>query len=154
MRFLITKELKDNKLLKLLIISLVSFFILFLILDVLLHHYQIGLSISSATETILGNEENFIEPIIFDALLERVHIDIFISMILITLITLIYIRVDKKAYNILIHLLFISAIISQIILILSYYYGDLLVISWILLFLLWHLLAFYICFIILWKLTR
>ena len=43
----------------------------------LLHHYQIGLETSKAIETIMGNEEEFTDPILFDALLERVHIDLF-----------------------------------------------------------------------------
>lgn len=154
MKFLITKELKDNSLLRLLVTLLVSFFMLFLALNIVLHHYQIGLNLDKAMESIIGDADNFIEPILFDILIERVHIDIFISMILLTLLVIIYIRVEKKPKNIFIHIVFLSNIFSNISFILGYYYGEIFIILWIGLFLLWHIFSFYISFIIVRELIK
>lgn len=154
MKFLITKELKDNSLLRLLVTLLLSFFMLFLALDILIHHYQIGLNLDKAIETIIGDEDNFIEPILFDVLIERVHIDIFISMILLTLLVIIYIRVEQKPKNIFIHIVFLSNIFSSISFILAYFYGEIFIILWIGLFLLWHIIAFYISFFVIRELIR
>jgi len=86
------KEFEKNPLLKKLILFLVFTLLLFLGLDVLVHHHQIGLTLATATDTILGNEEEFLDPILFDSLLERVHADILSAMIVLMLLATILIR--------------------------------------------------------------
>ena len=154
MKFLVVKELRHNPLLKSVVFLLVAFLGLFLVSDVVLHHLQIGLSLTSATETLLGNEEAFIEPILFDALLERIHIDIFTSMMTLVLLSIIYMRVLDQEKSKSIHLAFISAILAPIVLILAYFYGTFFIILWIVLFILWHLSGLYLSMRIVWSLLR
>jgi len=148
-----SKELSKNPLLQRLIIFLTLTLILYLGVDILLHHQQIGLTFQTARETILGNEEAFLDPILFDTLLERTHSNLLTSMITLMLLTSIYIRVSKY-YNKrqpAVHLVFSTAILSHCALILSQTY-PIFIDFWIVLFLLWHLIAFYLSFMIIWKL--
>jgi hypothetical protein len=154
MKFLVTKELHQNPLLRSLVLFFVAVLSLFLLSDIVLHHYQIGLTPSLATETLLGNEDAFIEPLLFDVLLERVHSSIFTSMITLILLSIIFMRVQDVEKNKLIHIAFLSAIFTPLCLILAYFYGSVFIAAWIALFLLWHSVALYLSFFILWKLFR
>ena len=155
MKFLVTKELWHNQLLKWLVVLLVVMLLLFLVSDVLLHHFQIGLEPSKAIETILGNEEEFTDPILFDALLERVHIDLFTSTITLMLLAVIYVRVTPQSSlkSLPIHLSFLTAILSHITLIGGFYAGEVLIQLWVLLFVVWHILALLLSFYILFRLV-
>lgn len=154
MKFLVTTELQQNPLLKLLIGFFVGILILFTGLDLLLHHYQIGLTLEMAKTTILGDEEAFIEALLFDVLLERIHISLFISMLMLVLLVITYMRVTKNIANKMIHVAFIAAIAAPISLLLGYFFGEIFISLWIGFFILWHLCAFYFSAVILWKLLR
>jgi len=108
-----------------------------------LHHYQVGLTPTLAMETILGHEEAFLEPMLLSALLERIHMDIFISMITLMLLVVMYIRVSKERKNKMIHLTFLSAILAPFSLLLGYFYGEVFIFLWLGLFVMWHLFALY-----------
>ena len=155
MKFLVTKELWHNQLLKWLVVLLVLMLLLFLVSDVLLHHFQIGLESSKAIETILGNEEEFTDPILFDALLERVHIDLFTSTITLMLLAVVYVRVapQDKLKSLPIHLSFLTAIFSHMALMGGFYAGEIIIQLWIGLFLLWHIIAMFMSFYIIAKLV-
>jgi len=152
MKFLVTKELSQNRLLRLQVLWLTAILVLFLLTDVVLHHYKIGLTPSLALENILGNEEAFIEPILFSVLLENIHIDLFISMITLMLLVVIFIRVVHKRKNKLIHVAFLSAVLAPLCLLLGYFYGAAFIYLWIAFFILWHLTALYFAFSIFRKL--
>lgn len=152
MKFLVTKELEQNRLLTLQVLWLTSILTLFLVSDIVLHHYQIGLTPVLALETILGNEEAFLEPMLLSALLERIHIDIFISMITLMLLVVIYIRLSKERKNKMIHLAFLSAILAPVSLLLGYFFGEIFIFLWLGLFVVWHLCALYFSLMIFRKL--
>ena len=146
-------SLRKNPLLKKLILFLVFTLILFLGLDVLVHHHQIGLTLTTATDTILGNEEEFLDPILFDTILERVHGDILSAMITLMLLSTILIRLSPKSKQRLVHFSFITAILTPIALLIAPS-TTLFILLWIVLFLLWHILAFVMGLSILWKLLK
>jgi hypothetical protein len=143
MKFLVTKELSDNKLLREQVLWLTAILVLFLFMDLVLHHYKVGLNPSLVIENILGNEEAFIEPILFSVLLENIHIDLFISMLTLMLLVAIFIRVVHNPKTKLIHLAFLSAILAPLSLLLGYFYGEVFINLWIVFFVLWHLTALY-----------
>lgn len=145
------KELNKNPLLKKLILFLVFSLLLYLGLDVLLHHQQIGLTLSMATNTILGNEEEFLDPILFDTLLTLTHANILSSMISLMLLAVILIRLNPNRKQYFIHFSFITAILNHIFLLLTFLYSWAILI-WIVLFMLWHLLALLMGIHIMWKL--
>lgn len=152
MKFLITKELSSNKLLRTQVLWLTAILVLFLISDIVLHHYKIGLTSSLAIENILGNEEAFMEPMLFSVLLENIHIDLFISMITLMLLVVIFIRVGHNRKTKMIHLAFLSAVLAPLSLLLGYFYGVVFIYAWIGFFILWHITALYFAFIIFRKL--
>jgi len=143
MKFLVTKELGQNKLLRVQVLWLTALLALFLVSDMVLHHYQVGFVPSLAIEHILGNEEAFIEPIIFSVLLENIHIDLFVSMITLMLLVVIFIRVTNSRDSKVIHLAFLSAILAPLSLLLGYFYGASFIYLWIGFFILWHVFALY-----------
>lgn len=152
MKFLVSKELSGNRLLRLQVLWLTAILALFLAADIVLHQYKIGLTPALAYEHILGNEEAFVEPIIFSVLLENIHIDLFVSMITLMLLVVIFIRVAEEGKTKMIHLAFLSAILAPLSLLLAYFYGEIFIDLWIGLFMLWHLCAFYFVLVIFRKL--
>lgn len=155
MKFLVTKELEKSIFLKYLMGSLVLFVVVFLVTDVIFHHYFIGLTVDQATTTLFGNEETFAEPILFNALLLQVHIDFFFSMFILLILAVIYIRLyvrDQSTY-IWIHILFISGFMSPLLLLLNYFLSySIGVLVWIIVFYIWHIVALILCVKIIWKL--
>jgi len=145
-KFLTTKELNENPFLRYLIAGLLAFFVLFLISDIALHHLQIGLSFKEACSLILGDEEEFIEPILLETLLLIVHIDLFFSMLLLLCLTAISIRVFKRGNPTFLFLntLYILAILAPLLLISSYFFGKFVVVSWVVVFVIWHILALFL----------
>ena len=143
MKFLVTKELESNKLLRLQVLSLTSILIIFLVTDVILHHYKMGLTPLLAVEYIVGNEEKFLEPILLSVLLESIHIDLFVSMITLMLLVVIFIRVEGNMQTKLMHLAFLSAIMAPLSLLLGFFYAEIFITLWIGFFILWHLCALY-----------
>lgn len=148
-----SKELNKNPLLKYLILFLVLTLLIYLGLDILLHQQQIGLTLTTAHNTILGNEEEFLDPILFDTLLERTHFNIFSSMLTLMLLALILIRLNPKPkqQQIIIHVAFITSILSHVTLLLTYVHAFFIML-WIGLFLVWHLLGLIMSISIIWKL--
>jgi hypothetical protein len=153
-KFLVTQELKHNPLLKLVVLFLLGILAIFLLTDLVLYHLQIGLTLEQASQTLLGNEEVFIEPLLFDVLLERLHIGIFTSMITLILLSIIYMRVQNTQKSSVIHLVFITAILAPLSLLLAYFYGTAFIVTWIGLFILWHLVALYLAFVTMWSLVK
>lgn len=146
-----SKEFNKNPLLKYLIIFLVLTLLLYLGFDLLLHQQQIGLTFTTATHSIMGNEEEFLDPILFDTLLERTHFNILSSMLTLMLLALILIRFNPSPKQYFIHASFITAILSHVLLLLSTNH-SLFITFWIIFFILWHLLAFFMALSILWRL--
>lgn len=143
MRFLVTQELKHNPLLKQLVLFFTALLCVYLISDIFLVHLQLGLTLDKASEVLLGNEESFIEPLLFDVLLEKVHIGIFTSMLSLLLLSIIYMRTYSIEHAKVIHVAFIAAILAPVSLLLAHNYGTIFIILWIGLFVLWHLSGLY-----------
>ncbi len=145
MKFLATKSLKENPFLKNLLAGLMIFIILFLVLDVVLYSEQIGFRFEDAKNRILGNEEEFIEPILFDSLLIMIHSNLFFSMLILLILSAVWIRVSKlnTLSKWILHLLFLMAIFSNIFLLIGYFYISFGVEIWIVLFWSWHFIAIF-----------
>lgn len=123
--------------------SVVFAILLYLIMDVVLHTYVIGLDIAAIKSTLLGNTETFEEPILIDSLLLQVHIDLFMTLFALLILTSVYIRLhDKtKILRVTIHTLFLLGIMTPIFLLLAYFWSEVFVYLWVATFLIWHALA-------------
>ncbi len=143
MRFLSTVELKQNSALKHLMVGVILFCMLFFILDLLLYHLQIGLTFEEALTTVLGNEDEFIEPIPFETLLLYIHTNLFFAMLTLLLLSAISTRVMRNSHpsTVLLHALFATAMLAPMSLLFGYFLHPLGVMAWVVLFASWHLIA-------------
>jgi len=151
MKFLVTKDLAYSKLFAYLMGSVVIAILMYVVLDIVMHSYVIGLDITSIKSTLLGNVETFEEPILIDSLLLQVHIDLFMTLFTLLILSSIYIRLYSKTpfVKTIIHSLFLLGIFTPIFLLLAYYWFDIFVYLWLLSFLLWHIMAFIISLMLL-----
>ena len=154
MKFLVTKDLAHSTLLSYLMGSVVFAILLYLALDTVLHTYIIGLDMHSVSVTLFGDAENFVEPILIDSLLLQVHIDLFMTLFALLILSSIFIRLysDKVMTKWIVHLLFIIGMLAPAALILAYLVSALFTAVWLIGFILWHVLAFIVALMILKKL--
>ena len=145
MKFLVTKDLQHSRLLGNLMIGVSVALFFYLGLDVLLHAYTIGFDLVSIANTLYGNVEEFIEPILIDSLLLQVHSDLFMSLFSIMIIASIYIRLysDKSVTKWLVHMLFIMGLTAPLFLIVAYFTSISFAYAWLASFILGHLLGIF-----------
>jgi len=143
MKFLVTKEPAGTKLITSLMAGVVFFIILYLGFDVVIHAYVIGADIQSVTLTLVGDSENFIEPVLIDTLLLQVHIDLFVTLFALMILASIFIRFHERASitRWMVHLVFLLGMVTPMLLIVAYLGWIWLVPVWISAFVAWHLLA-------------
>lgn len=141
MKFTLVKDLKGNALLRPLLGGLVSFIIFFLFADVILKNDHIGLTTSTLSATLYGDEENYIEPVTFHFILELLHSDIFFMMMILLTLSAIYSRLCEKhkVRLILINLTMVAALFDVVLLLAAYFWGEVLLPFWIAAFWVWHL---------------
>ena len=144
MKFLVTKDLSHSRLLAYLMGSVVFAILLYLVMDVVLHSYVIGSNMAGIHSTLYGNAETFEEPILIDSLLLQVHIDLFMTLFALLILSSVYIRLHEKTkmLRVTVHGLFLLGILSPVFLLLSYLWSEIFVVFWVGTFLLWHALAF------------
>lgn len=154
MKFLVTKDLAHSTLLTYLMGSVVFAILLYLGFDMLLHAYVIGYDMQSVSITLFGDIENFVEPILIDSLLLQVHIDLFMTLFAILILSSIYIRLysDKVMTKWVVHLLFSLGILAPVVLLMAYYVSTLFTAIWLISFVLWHILGGIVAMMILKKL--
>jgi hypothetical protein len=154
MKFLVTKDLAHSTLLTYLMSAVVFAILLYLGLDVVLHAYVIGLDMNSISATLFGDEANFVEPILLDSLLLQVHIDLFMTLFSLLILSSVYIRLYSKKAVIkrTVHLLFVLGLLAPVMLILAYFTALPLAVVWLMTFVSWHLLAGFVAIMILKKL--
>ncbi len=154
MKFLVTKDLAHSTLLTYLMGSVVFAILLYLGFDTVLHAYVIGLDIQSASVTLFGDIENFVEPILIDSLLLQVHIDLFMTLFALLILSSIYIRLysEKVMTKWVVHVLFLTGMLAPVSLILAYFVSESLTAMWLICFVLWHILGAMVAFMILKKL--
>lgn len=154
MKFLVTKDLAHSTLLSYLMGSVVFAIFLYLGFDMVLHAYVIGLDMHSVSVTLFGDAENFVEPILIDSLLLQVHIDLFMTLFAILILSSIYIRLysSKVMTKWVVHLLFSLGMLAPVTLLLAYFVNALFAAMWLMSFVLWHILASIVAIMILKKL--
>jgi len=125
--------------------GLLLFMLLFLSADVLLKSDHIGLTPSTLSQTLFGNEEEYIEPATEQFLLELIHSDIFFMMMTLLTLSTVYARLcqNRTIRIININATMITALLSILFLPLAYYVSKGFVLPYILSFYSWHILALF-----------
>jgi len=143
MKFLVTKELKESPLLLHLMGMVVVTILFYVILDVFVHGYILGWNIEAIASTLYGNEEHFEEPILLDSLLLQVHIDLFMTIFALLILTSVWIRFtsSKRGMKWVLHAVLLLGLLSPLLLLLAYGVSHFFLYGWLLAFFLWHGMA-------------
>ena len=123
--------------------GLLVFILLFLTADIALKNDQIGLTPTQLSQTLFGNEEEYVTPITEHFLLELMHADIFFMMMTLLTLSAVYARLcqNERIRNFNIHTTMITALLSILFLALAYYLSELFIFPFIISFYSWHFLA-------------
>lgn len=98
MKFILTHDLKKNNPLKT-TISLYLFFLSMALLgDIYLKTMFLGLDAQSILTTIIGDENEYIDPLERVELWQMVHIESFMAMMFFMMIFALLVRINKKSY--------------------------------------------------------
>ena len=154
MKFLVSKDLEHSSLLANLMGGVIFTLFFYLLLDIVVHAYVVGLDAATVATTLYGNSKEFIEPILIDTLLLQVHIDLFMSLLTIMIVAAIYIRLYNTSMTTrwLVHLLFILGLLSPILLMVAYFSTIGFVYVWLVSFVMGHFLGMMMSLLILKKL--
>jgi uncharacterized membrane protein HdeD (DUF308 family) len=141
MKFLISKDLEYSRLLNTLMVGVNMGLVFYLMLDILLHGYLLGIDLNQIAQTLYGNPEEFIEPILLDTLLLHVHIDLFMSLFTVMIIASIYIRLFDRETRTrwLVHLVFLLNLVAPVLLLVAYFTSVASVYLWGVSFLMGHI---------------
>ncbi|MDQ7046416.1 MAG: hypothetical protein Q9M39_01850 [Sulfurovum sp.] len=101
-----------------------------------------------------GDAEDFVEPVLIDSLLLQVHIDLFMSLFALLILSSIYIRLyaERIGTKWIVHLMFILGLLAPLMLMTAYFTNILFAYVWVISFMFWHLLALIVGSMILKKL--
>ncbi|QOR62423.1 hypothetical protein ACM66Z_02820 [Sulfurovum sp. ST-21] len=154
MKFLVSKDSASSTLLHTLMSAVVIALLFYLGLDLVLHAFVVGLDMETVSHTLYGYAESFEEPILLETLLLQVHIDLFITLFVLMILTSIYIRLFSKETRPkrIVRSLFIAGMFAPLLLLAAYFWGEFLIYGWLGAFVLWHLQAAYVAVMILKKL--
>ena len=127
--------------------------LLYLLLDVSVHGYILGWNIEAISSTLYGNAESFEEPILLDSLLLQVHIDLFMTIFALLILTSVWIRLTPPARGVkwILHTVLLLGLLSPIFLLLAYGVSDIFLYLWLVTFFVWHSMAMAMSLIILKK---
>lgn len=143
MKFTLVKDLKKDPLMRPIISSVLLFSLIYLISDFFVKQSSFGLLPSDITNTLFGNEDEFLDPISKDIFLEFWHVEIFFTMMIVFILSTIHIRVSKASKNSIfsVNILMISSILSLVVLPLSYFISLIFIEIYVVLFFIWHSFA-------------
>jgi len=141
MKFTVSKDLRNNKVMRNLLIAFSTIMLLFLALDVTNKALRFGSTITDIKNSFLGNEDEFIEPLSAISALEMVHLDLFIAILLILLIGSIFMRIDTKLKTPFLAITMLLSIISFASFLASVFFSEAFVIISVTSFLAWHISA-------------
>jgi hypothetical protein len=156
MKFLVTKDKEAAPLLRVLMGGLLIAILLYLPMSIALHGVQLGFTPQMLQATLYGDEAAFVEPILLDVLLLQVHIDLFMTLFVVMMLSALAVRLlDRKTSKLrVLHLLGVTGLLMPLSLLGAYFFGTFLLYVWIGVFLVWHLFAFGLSVILIQRLLR
>lgn len=154
MKFTLIKDLKQDSLMKPILSGLLICTLLYLIADIIVKNATVGIFITDITYSLFGNEEEFLDPMLQSTFLEFWHIEIFFIMMILLSLSAVFIRLSTMNIKnlVILNTTLLSAIVSLISIVMSYFVSDSFLIVYVISFFLWHILSFYMALISLWNL--
>lgn len=96
MKFIASKKLSDNSVMRSIIIGMLLSFILAMVLSMTAKGIDYGVTPKAWSAIVLGNEAEFIDPMSFNDLLLGIHTDLFGLIITFVLIASVYARMGRS----------------------------------------------------------
>jgi len=154
MKFLVVKNINEDKNFKPLLGGLLLFMLFYLFVNIFLKHYSIGILPLDLANNFLGNEQTYLDPMELHVFLEFWHMDIFFMMMILLTLSAVYMRINKYSKLTLLttHINLLSAFIYLSSLAMSYFFISWFVYLSFVSFVIWHLLSVYMTSISLYKL--
>ena len=139
MRFVLIKDLKQDRSMRPMINFLLAFILLFVIFSPVVQNTTIGLYESKVHTTFFGNEEEFLDPINSDYFLEYLHTQIFLVMMTMITLSAIFVRLSRNIFvtKLLVIITNTAALVFLASLALGYYLSPLFVPLYLLSYYLW-----------------
>ena len=124
MKFLVVKNLKKEKQFKPIIAGLLLFMLLYVISDFFVKSHSLGLDTSSLSNSLFGNEEEYLEPMPTSVFLEMWHIEIFLTMMLLLSLGAVFSRFSSDSIfnQRVLHSTMIAALFSLVFLAVAFFF--------------------------------
>ncbi len=141
---------------RILLIGLQVFILLFLTFDILYKFEKIGFSYDAVFTYLFGNEEAFIDGVPLSTLVELLHADTFFAMMILLSLGSIYARLTGSTIRALVavNVVMVTALLALLSLFAALYIADLFIWIWLAAFWFWHLSAAVMSVEVLWRLSR
>jgi len=154
-RFTLIKDLKKDRSMKPILMGLLLFMLLYLLADFFVKSASIGLLSDAVTLTLIGNVDEYLDPIAEASFLEHLHTETFFLMLLLLTLSAVFIRLNstRKFSLTLLNTTMLSALLSLISLAMAYYISLSFVTLYVITFFLWHIGALLMTLLSLWSFT-
>ena len=138
------------------LIGLLLFIVLYIFADFAVKYSSIGLFSDALRLTILGDADQFLDPINKSSFLELIHAEIFFLMMILLTLSAVFMRLHAtKKYSVLVlNLTMISAIFALITLTLSYFVSISFINLYVVSYFTWHIGALYMSLLSFWGLLN
>lgn len=148
------KDLKSDSAMRPILSGLLLFILLYLIADFFVKNSSIGLFSDALTLSLLGNADEFLDPISEAYFLELLHAETFFLMMILLTLSTVYIRLYSKAKLslLLLNITMATAITSLIALGLSFYLSISFINVYVISFFIWHTGAIVMSLLSYWRL--
>jgi len=155
LRFTLIKNVKQDRLMKPLLNGLLIFIALYLIFDIYVKSYTMGITTNTIENTLFGNSDEFLDPINKSVFLEFIHMQIFFLMMLVFTLSAVFIRLLYQKENTILtmNILMFFALLTPISLLMTYFYSSEFITIYLVSFFSWHISAFYMMLRSIWELN-
>lgn len=125
--------------------GLLFFTLLYLVSDVFVKYSSFGITPNAVFITLVGNEEEYLDPISKASFLEFWHVEIFFVMMILFTLSAVYIRLVQasKISIVVVNLMMISAIIALVSLPMAYFLSSSFIMVYVISFFIWHICALF-----------
>lgn len=156
MKFIASKKLSDNPILRSVIVWMLLLLILAMVLSLGAKEIEYGLTPQTWVSTVMGNPDEFIDPMLFSDLLLSIHTDLFGLIITFILIASLYVRTSRsmKSKIIVFSALLFALLLYPLGLLGSTLIGAIGIITALSAFIVFHTLIIILCFDLLLSLSR
>ena len=96
MKFIVSKKIIDNRAVYVSVLWMVIFLLIAMVLDLVAKGIDFGITPAQWKNTVLGNDAEFIEPLLMNDLLLTLHTELFGLILIFVLISALFMRTSRS----------------------------------------------------------